>query len=119
METGNPAGVPFFIISRGGYMGVIRREDFIFALGYEGDVAVVDGRSRGKYRRYTAVKLAEEGLFKPAVCAAVYDEDKDALEKVLEIYNHKAASPVPSVDELKRTLGVTEVPPGITKVNIY
>jgi hypothetical protein len=74
METGNPAGVPFFIISRGGYMGVIRREDFIFALGYEGDVAVVDGRSRGKYRRYTAVKLAEEGLFKPAVCAAVYDE---------------------------------------------
>ena len=100
-------------------MGVIKREDFIFALGYEGDVAVVDGRSRRKYRRYSALMLAEEGLFKPAVCSAIYDKDADALEKILQIYNEKADSPLSSVEELKRTLGVTEVPAGITKVNVY
>jgi hypothetical protein len=100
-------------------MAGIKREDFIFALGYEGDVAVVDGRSRRKYRRYSALKLAEEGLFKPAVCSAVYDGDSDILEKILQIYNEQAESPLTSAQELKRTLGVTEVPAGITKVNVY
>ncbi len=98
---------------------MVKREDFIFTLGYEGDVAVVDGRSRGKYRSYSALMLAEEGLFKAAVCSAIYDDDTESLEKILGIYNDKTDSSLSSAQELKRTLGVTEVPKDIKKVNVY
>ena len=98
---------------------MIKREDFIFALGYEGDVAVVDGRSRKKYRSHSALMLAEEGLFKAAACSAIYDDDTASLEKILGAYSDKTDSPLSSVAGLKRTLGVTAIPKGIKKVNVY
>ena len=98
---------------------MMSREDFIFTLGYEGSVAIVDGRAKRKYRGYSAPQLAEAGLFKAAVCAALYDEDQAALEKVLRSYNSGTEKKVATVEELKRVFGVTHVPKDITKVNVF
>ena len=98
---------------------MIGREDFIFTLGFEGSVAIVDGRAKKKYRKYTALQLAEAGLYKPAISAAVYDDDADALDGVLAVYNREADGPLSSTDELKRLFGVTQIPKEISKVSVY
>jgi hypothetical protein len=103
---------------------VIGRADFVFTIGYEGNTAVVDGSLKQKYGRYDTERLAKEGLFKQALCSAVYElsvksAGADAgrlLEKVLEIFNAQAEQKLGSVEELKRIFGVFEVPAGIARV---
>ena len=103
---------------------MIGRADFVFTIGYEGTTAVVDGSLKKKYGRYNTEALAQEGLFKQALCSAVYElSGKDAgaaaggqLEKVLEIFNSRAEQKLGSVEELKRIFGVFEVPEGIARV---
>lgn len=97
---------------------MIDREDFAFTIGYQGDTAIVDGSVKRKYLNCSAKKLAENGLFKSAVCHAMYDENEKALEDILEIYNSRTSSKIPSALELKKVFGVTEIPEGILKVKI-
>lgn len=100
---------------------MINREDFIFTIGYEGDVAVVDGQLKKRCRSFSTVKLAEEGMFKQAVCSAVYagpEKRQQELEQVLSIYNSRTENPLSSVDELMRTFGVFEVPGDVARVMV-
>jgi hypothetical protein len=96
----------------------MRREDFVFCIGYEGSTAIVDGRLLRRYRASTARQLAEEGLFKQAVCSAVFSDNSGELAEVLALYNAKIPVPVRSVDDLKRTFGVATVPEGVKKVTV-
>jgi hypothetical protein len=53
----------------------------------------------------------------------VYEQSSDkgtgqALQRVLEIYNQNAVKKIDSVEDLKRTFGVNEVPEGIAKVTV-
>jgi hypothetical protein len=98
---------------------VIKKEDYLFAIGFEGNTAMVDGRAKRKYARYSAKRLADEGLFKPAVCAALYDGDQKALQEVQAVYNSKAQQKVDSEEELKRVLGIYETPEKISRVTVY
>jgi len=103
---------------------LISRGDFVFTIGYEGNTAVVDGAMKKRYRSLSTVELAEKKLYKQAVCSAVYEESTrkqgnsggEALQRVLEIYNSDTERKIGSVEELKRTFGVYEVPEGIGKV---
>jgi len=101
---------------------VIGRKDFVFTIGYDGSTAVVDGALRRRYGSLGTVQLAEQGLFKQAVCSAVYDAAEDPaagsepLRKVLEVYNSRAEVKLASVEELQRVFGVFEVPEGITRL---
>ena len=94
------------------------RADFIFTIGYDGDTAVVDGRAKRKYAGYSAEQLAGEGLFKSALCLALYDGNEEAMENVLAVYNDSADQTVGSVEQLKQTFGVYEVPDGIVKTTV-
>ena len=96
----------------------MRREDFVFCIGYEGSTAIVDGRLLRRHRTSTTRQLAEEGLFKQAVCSAVFNGNAQELEEVLALYNAKIPVPVRSVDDLKRTFGVASVPEGVKKVTV-
>jgi hypothetical protein len=88
-------------------------------VGFEGNIAVVDGNLKRRYGKLNAEGLAREGLYKQAVCAAVYDEETDSnLEKILEIYNQAGERAIDSAEELKRVFGVFEVPEGIGKVMV-
>ena len=102
---------------------MISRKDFTFTIGYEGNIAVVDGTLKKRYGSLTAEQLAEKQLYKHAICSAVYEQASgkgtgEALQRVLEIYNRNAAKKIDSVEDLKRTFGVNEVPEGIAKVTV-
>ena len=102
---------------------MISRQDFTFTIGYEGNIAVVDGTLKKRYGSLTAEQLAEKQLYKQAICSAVYEQcsgktSGEALQKVLEIYNRNAGKKIDSVEDLKRTFGVHEVPDGIAKVTV-
>ena len=76
---------------------MISRQDFTFTIGYEGNVAVVDGTLKKRYGSLTAEQLAEKQLYKQAICCAVYEQSTgktagESLQRVLEIYNRTARS---------------------------
>jgi hypothetical protein len=93
----------------------MRRDDYVFCIGFEGSAAIVDGRLARAHAGWPAVRLAEAGLFKPAVAAALHDGSAADLESVLALYNARGA-PVRGVEELKRIFGTSGVPDGVTKV---
>ena len=78
------------------------------------------------------MELAEKGLFKQALCSAIYESQRQALtrqrqaltrqskalEQVLNVYNIMTESKLKSTDELKRIFGVFEVPEGIGRVMV-
>ena len=102
---------------------MISRQDFTFTIGYEGNVAVVDGTLKKRYGSLTAEQLAGKQLYKQAICCAVYEESSGkaaagTLQRVLESYNRNADVKIGGVEELKRTFGVHEVPAGIAKVTV-
>ena len=100
---------------------MISRQDFVFTIGYEGNTAVVDGALKRRYGSLTTEQLAEKKLYKQAVSSAVYEElsaGGAALQRVLELYNRDARKKIGSVEELKRTFGVHEIPPGIGRVTV-
>ena len=96
----------------------MRREDFVFCIGFEGSTAIVDGRLLRRYRSASTRQLAEAGLYKQVVCSAVFGAADGELGEVLTIYNARTAAPIRSVEELKRTFGVSVVPEGVKKVTV-
>ncbi len=96
----------------------MRRSDFIFCTGFDGAAAIVDGRLQRRYGRLSALELAEAGLYKQAISAALFDDARAALEGILAVYNRQAAKPIASVEELERVYGVTGVPDGVVRVTV-
>lgn len=94
----------------------MRREDFMFTIGYDGDTAIVDGKARKRYRKLSTAELAEAGLFKPAFCSALFSGDESEIQLVIDAYNRGEGASYASRDDLKRLFGVYEVRQDITKV---
>lgn len=88
----------------------MKREDFIFTIGYQGNVAIIDERARKKYGSYTTRQLAEAGLFKPAFCSALYSGDPKEMEEFLTLFNAAHPGPPYTQEQLSRLFGVFEVP---------
>lgn len=96
----------------------MKKEEFVFTIGYQGATALVDGQSLKKYRRLSALELAEEGLFRAAFCSALYDSDAAAMNRIREMYNEKSGSEYTTSEDLKRLFGVFEVPENIEKIKL-
>lgn len=96
----------------------MRREDYVFCIGYEGSAAIVDGRLRARYRSLSTVQLAEAGLYKQAACSALFAGKPEELQQVLSIYNAHASHAVSSTEELVRMYGTSGVPEGVTRVTV-
>ena len=97
---------------------MISRKDFVFTIGYDGATAVVDGNLKRRFGVLSTDQLAAKGLFKQALCSAVYEDggEGEGPRRVLEQYNARAEHKLAHVEELKRMFGVFEVPQGITRV---
>jgi hypothetical protein len=96
----------------------MRREDFVFCIGYEGSTAIVDGKLLRRHGSSTTLQLAEAGLFKQAINSALFSDNAKELEDIVVLFNRATSSTVRSVDELKRTFGVSGVPEGVKKVTV-
>ena len=66
---------------------MLSREDFIFTIGYEGPLAVIDGQSRKRNRSLSTAALIEKGLFRAAYSSAVYSRDPEESRLVAEAYS--------------------------------
>jgi len=96
----------------------MRREDYVFCMGYEGSTSIVDGRLMRKYGSHTTRALAEAGLYKQAICSALWSGGKGELDEVLAGFNQRATVPVRTAEELMRIFGTTGVPEGVKKVTV-
>jgi len=83
---------------------MLKREDYIFTIGYDGSKAIVDKRSKSDFGKLSARELADKGLFRAAYLTATYDADFASAEYVLKKFN--STSPHKSGAELDRVLGV-------------
>ncbi|MDR2495236.1 MAG: hypothetical protein LBD24_08455 [Spirochaetaceae bacterium] len=88
---------------------MLSREDFIFTIGYDGPMAVVDGQAKKKYGRLSTAALAEQGLFRAAYSSALYARDKSELETVVALYNKAAGTSYTAESPLARLFGVFPV----------
>ena len=96
-------------------MAEIKRNDFVFTIGYQGDTAIVDGSARKRYGRMSATQLLDEGLLRPAVCAALYDE---VVETFLPRFVEKTGIDVRTKEDLQRLFGVFGVSDAAPKVSV-
>jgi len=96
----------------------MRREDYVFCIGYEGSTAIVDGKLMRKHRLHTTGQLAEAGLFKQAVCSALWSGRTEELEGVLSTYNRKTVTGARTAEDLTRIFGTSGVPEGVRKVTV-
>jgi hypothetical protein len=96
----------------------MKREEFVFTIGYQGGVAIVDSHAFKRYKKYSTLRLLEEGLFKAAFCSALWDDNKEEQQLILDRYNEKSEHRYTSVEDLKRVFGVFEVTASDVSVNI-
>ena len=88
---------------------MLSRADFIFTIGYDGPVAVVDGQAKKRYGSLSTAELAGKGLFRAAYSSAVFSGDKNEIAAVIEVYNKKAGTSYKPEDSLERLFGVFPV----------
>lgn len=91
----------------------VKRDDFIWSIGYQDDAAVVDGFSRKKYRGYSASQLLEAGLYRAAFCAAIFDQIEESF---LEQYRKVTGQQDATIASLQRLYGVFSAPDHVNKV---
>ena len=85
----------------------MKREDFVCAVGFDGNCAIVDASARRRYGALTAADLLNKGLYRYAFRAALYDETlDDYLPRFVEV----SGIEISSIDALKRLFGVFGAP---------
>jgi hypothetical protein len=87
---------------------MITREDMLFAIGFDGNAALVDQAARTKYGTFSTKQLIEAGLFRAATASAVYSDSREELALVAEAYNRCAKASYP-VESIPRLFGVAKV----------
>lgn len=95
---------------------MLRKEDFVFCIGYQGDTALVDKRAKKKYGRMSTSELLQTGLLRAAFSSAVYDDSEEDMKKVISSFNDLTGSKLKTSEEMKRLLGIFAVPEEIHKV---
>lgn len=93
----------------------MKREDFVCTIGFQGDTAIVDGTARKRYGRKPPAELLDDGLYRYAFCAALYD---GVLPEFVEQYRSATGQEVADAAALKRLFGVFNVPDDVTRVKI-
>ncbi len=95
---------------------MLKREDFVFCIGYQGDAAIVDGRLKKAYRSLSTAELLEKGLYRAAFSSAIFNEDEEEIMLVVNTWNQMTGASMKTSEEMKRLLGIFSVPADITKV---
>ena len=94
----------------------MKREDFIFAIGFDGNKAIVDKRSRSRYAKLDTRSLADKGLFRAAYRSSVYDSDMSSADYVLEKFNDVSPVKYEKSSDLDKVFGVQPPSDDITGV---
>ena len=99
----------------------MKRADYLFVIGYDGDKAVVDGQQRRRYGKLTTRQLLDQGLYKAAFCSADYAVQTgvaggaEELESVCATLEQLTGRPH-TVEDVRKLFGVFGVPADIKRV---
>ncbi|MEW6549527.1 MAG: hypothetical protein AB1407_08705 [Spirochaetota bacterium] len=85
---------------------MISREDFIFAIGFEGPVAVVDGKAKKEFGKLSTMELAEKGLYRAAFSSALFSKSEKEMADFISFFNAKAGTSYSEASQLSRLFGV-------------
>ena len=96
----------------------MKRDDFLFTIGYQGNTAIIDGKTKAKNLRASYKELAEKGLYKAAYCAVLESKDPAAMEDFMAFFNARVPGKTYRQEDLSRLFGVYGVPEGITRTQI-
>jgi len=99
----------------------VKRADFLFVIGYDGDKAVVHGQQRRRYGKLTTRQLLDQGLYKAAFCSADYALQTGAADAAEELESVRATMEQitgrpHTVEDLRKLFGVFGVPAEIKRV---
>ena len=90
---------------------MISREDFVFTIGYDGAVAIVDGKAKKECGKLGTMELAERGLYRAAFASALRaasEGNAADMDSFMAFFNRKAGTSYRTADQLKRLFGVNE-----------
>lgn len=85
----------------------MKREDFVCAVGFDGNCAIVDGAARRRYGTLEVADLLNKGLYRYAFRAALYD---GSLDDYIPRFVEASGIEISSIDALKRLFGVFQTP---------
>ncbi|QEN04251.1 hypothetical protein EW093_05905 [Thiospirochaeta perfilievii] len=94
----------------------MKQDDFMFTVGYNGDESIVNKQTEMAGKGLSVKELVDKGLFKPALCASLMNDDKDGIKYLMDTYNKISGSNYHSEMQIMRLFGVYSVPDKITKV---
>jgi hypothetical protein len=114
-----PKGLPLPAFPDFGYTcNSMKRDDFIFTIGYQGSVAIIDGKIRKGCVNASYKDLAEKGLYKAAYCAVLESGDAAALDDFLSFFNARVSGRPYGKEDLSRLFGVYGVPEEIKRTHV-
>lgn len=103
------------------YLGYIlptmRRNDFVFCVGYSGGTAIVDKRLEASHGRLGTKELFSQGLYKCSLASAVYKKSQEELDWFRQEYESLSGRSFRDLDEVKKAFGVSEVFQGIVRTS--
>lgn len=85
---------------------MIAREDFIFAIGFEGATAVVDGKAKRQFGKLSTMELAEKGLYRAAYASALFSGKAEEIKAFMDFFNSRAKTSYTEAAQLSRLFGV-------------
>lgn len=94
----------------------MKRSEFVFAIGFQGDAAIVDKRAERRYGKLGTMELAEEGLYRAAFCSALFSENASEMESFVTFFAEKTGTPDLNEERIKRLFGVYTVPDEVRKI---
>lgn len=89
--------------------------DFKFTIGYNGSDAVVDKQAERGGAKSSVKELTDKGYYKPAFCTALYNNDEEGIQYIMDTYNKVSGSSYHTLIQLKRLFGVYAVPETISR----
>lgn len=96
----------------------LKREDYVFAIGFDGSSAIVDRYARSSYGKLDTRALADKGLFRSAYRSAVFDGDDEGAKYVLDRYNSVSPVSYKDAEDLAKVFGVQPPSDDITSVRV-
>lgn len=94
----------------------MKQEDFMFTVGYNGNEAIVNKVTEQTGKALDAKALVDKGYFKPALCYAIKNSDKEIIQYIIDTYNKISGSHYHSEMQIMRLFGVFFEPRNISKV---
>lgn len=87
---------------------MLKKEEFISSIGYDGMAAIVDKTRRTKNKDKDIHALLQEGAFRSAAALALFNKSNEEMQLVADEYNKRCGAGY-TLDQIPRLFGIAPV----------